>query len=77
MKWITFVFSCLSMATAGTISTFAVFSDGLRAKFGFGTSDINLISSCGTGSLYVTLLIIGPLYDKLGVKFTMVSFLHV
>jgi hypothetical protein len=62
------------MATAGTTSTFAVFSDGLRTKFGFGTSDINLISSCGMASLYVTLLVIGPLYDKLGVTFTMVIY---
>jgi hypothetical protein len=60
------------MATAGTISTFAVFSEGLRTKFNFGTSDVNLISSFGTSSLYVSLLLIGPIYDKLGVKFTMV-----
>ena len=65
------------MATAGTVSTFALFSEGLRVKFDFGTSDVNLISSCGFSSLYVSLLLIGPLYDKLGVQFTMVVNLFV
>ena len=72
LKWITLVVSCIVMAAAGSLFTFSVFSNGLRKRFGYSSSDVNLISAIGNTSLYVSFLIIGPLYDKLGVRFTMV-----
>lgn len=70
-KWTTLIVSCLVMATAGSLFTFSVFSDGLRQKFKYTSSDVNLISGVGNTALYVSFLIVGPLYDKLGVTFTM------
>ncbi|KAJ3314147.1 hypothetical protein HDV04_000919 [Boothiomyces sp. JEL0838] len=46
-------------------------SDGLRAKYGWSLSDVNIIGSAGLAALYVTYMIIGPLFDKYGVTITM------
>jgi MFS family permease len=71
LKWVTLFASCLVMLTAGSMFTFSVFSNGLRKKFGYSSSDINLISGFGNTALYVSFIFIGPMFDKLGARVTM------
>lgn len=70
-KRLSFVVSSLVMVTCGTLSSFSIMSDGLRAKYGWSLSDVNIIGSAGLAALYVTYMIIGPLFDKYGVTITM------
>nr|KAJ3418806.1 hypothetical protein HK105_007813 [Polyrhizophydium stewartii] len=51
--------------------TFSVFADSLRKRFGFSSSDINIISGSGNTALYLSFLAIGPIYDVLGATATM------
>ena len=62
---------CLVMSAAGSLFTFSVFSDGLRQKLAFSSSDVNVISGVGNTALYLTFLVIGPFYDMYGVRATM------
>ncbi|KAJ3277041.1 hypothetical protein HDV01_000093 [Terramyces sp. JEL0728] len=71
MKRLSFVISSIVMITSGTLSSFSIMSDGLRARYGWSLSDVNVIGSAGLAALYVTYMIIGPLFDKYGVTITM------
>ncbi|KAJ3326036.1 hypothetical protein HDV06_002421 [Boothiomyces sp. JEL0866] len=46
-------------------------SDGLRARYGWSLSDVNVVGSSGLAALYVTYMVIGPLFDRYGVTITM------
>eukprot|EP00842_Homolaphlyctis_polyrhiza_P000409 jgi/Hompol1/1369/HPOL_005108-RA len=59
------------MAAAGSLFTFSVFSDSLRSRFDFTSSDVNLISGVGNTALYLSFLAIGPIYDRCGSQVTM------
>ncbi|KAL2915709.1 hypothetical protein HK105_204655 [Polyrhizophydium stewartii] len=59
------------MAVSGSMFTFSVFADSLRKRFGFSSSDINIISGSGNTALYLSFLAIGPIYDVLGATATM------
>jgi hypothetical protein len=71
LKWVTLVASCLVMLTAGSMFTFSVFANGLRKRFGYSSSDVNLISGFGNTALYVSFIFIGPMFDKLGARVTL------
>ncbi|KAI8928500.1 major facilitator superfamily domain-containing protein [Entophlyctis helioformis] len=68
----TLAVSSLVMAVAGSLFTFSVFSDGLRRRFGFSSADVNLISGVGNTALYLSFLVIGPVYDTFGGTVTMI-----
>ncbi|KAF9957658.1 hypothetical protein BGZ72_001572 [Mortierella alpina] len=63
----------LVMALSGSLFSFASFSTDLRLRFGFTSSHINLLSAIGDTSMYVGFLVVGPIYDHLGPRPTMVT----
>ncbi|KAH6570095.1 hypothetical protein BASA62_004492 [Batrachochytrium salamandrivorans] len=72
MKLVTLVASCFVMATAGSLFTYSVYSADLRARFGFSSANINLISGIGNTAVYISFLVVGPIYDRWGATITMV-----
>ncbi|KAG0339019.1 Mss4p nuclear export [Podila horticola] len=61
------------MALSGSLFSFASFSGDLKARFGFSSSNINLLSAIGDTSMYVGFLIVGPIYDRYGGQWTLVT----
>ncbi|KAG9320853.1 hypothetical protein KVV02_001865 [Mortierella alpina] len=61
------------MALSGSLFSFASFSTDLRLRFGFTSSQINLLSAIGDTSMYVGFLVVGPIYDHLGPTPTMIT----
>ena len=70
-KYISLLISCLLMVVAGTLSTYSLFSESLRTKFGLSISDINIIIAVGNTALYVSFLFVGPIYDRFGPRITL------
>ncbi|KAF9217148.1 hypothetical protein BGZ59_006172 [Podila verticillata] len=60
------------MALSGSLFSFASFSGDLKARFGFSSSSINLLSAIGDTSMYVGFLIVGPVYDHYGGQWTLI-----
>ncbi|KAF9282881.1 hypothetical protein BGZ68_005696 [Mortierella alpina] len=72
-RYISLFIGILVMALSGSLFSFASFSTDLRLRFGFTSSHINFLSAIGDTSMYVGFLIVGPIYDHLGPKPTMVT----
>ncbi|KAJ3110184.1 hypothetical protein HDU96_006851 [Phlyctochytrium bullatum] len=68
---VTFLMSALSLLCAGSLFAFGSFSEDLRVRFGFGSKDINVVSALGNTALYTSFLIVGPVWDRFGVRVTM------
>lgn len=70
-RLVSLLISCLVMAASGTTAAYSIFSEGLRVKFGLTFSDLNVISSMGNTAIYVTFIIVGPVFDSFGERWTM------
>ncbi|KAJ2999557.1 hypothetical protein HDV02_002522 [Globomyces sp. JEL0801] len=66
-----YLISCLVIVVSGSLATFSILSDGLRERFLWSFSDVNVVSAAGTASLYLSYLVAGPLYDKYGSTVTL------
>ncbi|KAF9970716.1 hypothetical protein BGZ73_006545 [Actinomortierella ambigua] len=73
VQWTAFVLGVLVMALSGSLFSFASLGTDLKARFGFSSSDINLLASIGDTAMYVGFLIVGPIYDHRGERWTLVT----
>ncbi|KAG0237412.1 hypothetical protein BGW42_000988 [Actinomortierella wolfii] len=73
VQWTSLVLGIIVMALSGSLFSFASFGTDLKARFGFSSSDINLLASIGDTAMYVGFLIVGPIYDHRGERWTMVT----
>ncbi|KAI9338455.1 major facilitator superfamily domain-containing protein [Obelidium mucronatum] len=71
MRILTVASSCLVMATAGSLFSFSVISDDLKRQLSYSSSDLNTVSGVGTSALFLCFLVVGPLYDYAGARWTM------
>ncbi|KAI8893940.1 major facilitator superfamily domain-containing protein [Globomyces pollinis-pini] len=67
----TFICSTIVMLVTGSLSSFSLVSDGLRERYNWSFSDVNLISAAGTAALYISYMFVGPFYDKYGASLTL------
>ncbi|TPX30711.1 hypothetical protein SmJEL517_g05791 [Synchytrium microbalum] len=70
-RWTTFGVSIFVMATAGSMFAFSSISEGLRVRFNYDATQLNLVSALGNAALYVTMIVSGPFYDTFGASWTM------
>ncbi|KAJ3098892.1 hypothetical protein HDU97_003667 [Phlyctochytrium planicorne] len=70
-RLVTFLMSAASLLCAGSLFAFGSFSEDLRVRFGFSSKDINIVSALGNTALYTSFLIVGPVWDRFGVRVTM------
>ncbi|KAJ3176901.1 hypothetical protein HK101_010364 [Irineochytrium annulatum] len=70
-RWLTLLSACLSLLTAGSLYGFGSFEESLRSRFGFSDQDLNLVSAMGITATYLPFLVLGPIWDRCGVKATM------
>lgn len=73
MKYSSLVIGILVMALSGSLFSFASFGTDLKARFGFTSSNLNLLAAIGDTSMYVGFLIVGPIYDHYGERATMIT----
>ncbi|KAK3847312.1 MAG: major facilitator superfamily domain-containing protein [Linnemannia gamsii] len=73
IRYLSLAIGILVMALSGSLFSFASFSTDLKARFGFNSSNINLLSAIGDTSMYVGFLIVGPIYDHYGERWTMIT----
>ncbi|KAG0216441.1 hypothetical protein BGX33_012611 [Mortierella sp. NVP41] len=73
IRYLSLAIGILVMALSGSLFSFASFSTDLKARFGFSSSNINLLSAIGDTSMYVGFLIVGPIYDHYGERWTMIT----
>ncbi|KAF9160185.1 hypothetical protein DFQ26_005801 [Actinomortierella ambigua] len=73
IQWTSFVLGVLVMALSGSLFSFASLATDLKARFGFSSSDINLLASIGDTAMYVGFLIVGPIYDHRGERWTLIT----
>jgi len=73
VKYVSLTIGILVMALSGSLFSFASFSTDLKARFGFNSSNINLLSAIGDTSMYVGFLIVGPIYDHFGERWTLIT----
>lgn len=73
VKYVSLAIGILVMALSGSLFSFASFSTDLKARFGFTSSNINLLSAIGDTSMYVGFLIVGPIYDHFGERWTLIT----
>ncbi|KAG0339520.1 hypothetical protein BG004_006782 [Podila humilis] len=72
-KYLSLVIGILVMALSGSLFSFASFGTDLKARFGFTSSNLNLLAAIGDTSMYVGFLIVGPIYDHYGERATMIT----
>ncbi|KAF9392519.1 hypothetical protein CPB97_000601 [Podila verticillata] len=73
IKYSSLVIGILVMALSGSLFSFASFGTDLKARFGFTSSNLNLLAAIGDTSMYVGFLIVGPIYDHYGERATMIT----
>lgn len=71
-RYLSLTLGMVVMALSGSLFSFASFSGDLKARFGFSSSSINLLSAIGDASMYVGFLIVGPVYDHYGGQWTLI-----
>ncbi|KAJ3239569.1 hypothetical protein HDU78_002797 [Chytriomyces hyalinus] len=69
---ITLVSSCFAMATAGAMFSFSVVANSLKDRLGISSTDLNTITAVGNSSLYLSFLAVGPVYDRVGARWTLI-----
>ncbi|KAJ3232043.1 hypothetical protein HDU81_003334 [Chytriomyces hyalinus] len=67
-RWTTFGACLASMATLGIASTFSLYSEELKSRLSFTSSDLNLISGIELATEDLSFLLAGPVVDKFGSK---------
>ncbi|EGF77091.1 hypothetical protein BATDEDRAFT_91916 [Batrachochytrium dendrobatidis JAM81] len=72
MRALTLLTSCLVLISAGTLFTFSLYSKALRSHFGYSSADVNLIAGVGNTAVYLSFLLVGPIYDHWGSTVTMI-----
>ncbi|KAJ3247315.1 hypothetical protein HDU78_004564 [Chytriomyces hyalinus] len=70
-RWTTFGACLASMATLGIASTFSLYSEDLKSRLSFTSSDLNLISGVELATEDLSFLLAGPVVDKFGSKFAL------
>ncbi|KAI8834160.1 major facilitator superfamily domain-containing protein [Chytriomyces cf. hyalinus JEL632] len=65
-RWTTFAVCLASMATLGIASTFSLYSEELKSRLSFTSSDLNLISGIELATEDLSFLLAGPVVDKFG-----------
>ncbi|KAG0351665.1 hypothetical protein BG005_008848, partial [Podila minutissima] len=73
IKYSSLVIGILVMALSGSLFSFASFGTDLKARFGFTSSNLNLLAAIGDTSMYVGFLIVGPIYDHYGERATLIT----
>ncbi|KAG0097518.1 hypothetical protein BGZ93_002573 [Podila epicladia] len=73
IKYTSLVIGILVMALSGSLFSFASFGTDLKARFGFTSSNLNLLAAIGDTSMYVGFLIVGPIYDHYGERATLIT----
>ncbi|KAF8983593.1 hypothetical protein BGZ46_009939 [Entomortierella lignicola] len=73
IKYLSLILGILVMALSGSLFSFASLGTDLKARFGFNSSDINLLAAIGDTAMYVGFLIVGPIYDHYGERWTLVT----
>ncbi|KAF9187988.1 hypothetical protein BGZ51_000923 [Haplosporangium sp. Z 767] len=73
VRIVSLVIGILVMSLSGSLFSFASFSTDLKARFGFTSSNINLLSAIGDTFMYVGFLMIGPIYDHYGERWTLIT----
>ncbi|KAI8843396.1 major facilitator superfamily domain-containing protein [Chytriomyces cf. hyalinus JEL632] len=69
---ITLVSSCFAMATAGAMFSFSVVANSLKDRLNISSTDLNTITAVGNSSLYLSFLAVGPVYDRVGARWTLI-----
>ncbi|KAF9918920.1 hypothetical protein BX616_004192 [Lobosporangium transversale] len=72
-RYLSLAIGILVMALSGSLFSFASFGMDLKARFGFNSSNINLLAAIGDTAMYVGFLIVGPIYDHYGERWTMIT----
>ncbi|CAO3571905.1 unnamed protein product [Mortierella alpina] len=73
VRYVSLAIGIFVMALSGSLFSFASISTDLKARFGFTSSNINLLSAIGDTSMYVGFLIVGPIYDHYGARWTLIT----
>ncbi|KAG0263096.1 hypothetical protein BG011_009299 [Mortierella polycephala] len=73
LRYVSLAIGLLVMVISGPLISFATFSTDLKARFGFTSSQTNLLSAVGDTSMFVGFLVVGPIYDHLGTRPTMMA----
>ncbi|KAG0021928.1 hypothetical protein BGZ80_001412 [Entomortierella chlamydospora] len=73
IKYLSLILGILVMALSGSLFSFASLGTDLKARFGFNSSNINLLAAIGDTAMYVGFLIVGPIYDHYGERWTMIA----
>ncbi|KAJ3234461.1 hypothetical protein HDU81_001417 [Chytriomyces hyalinus] len=68
----TLVSSCFAMATAGAMFSFSVVANSLKDRLNISSTDLNTITAVGNSSLYLSFLAVGPVYDRVGARWTLI-----
>ncbi|KAF9428153.1 hypothetical protein BGZ94_003233 [Podila epigama] len=72
-RYLSFILGMFVMILSGSLFSFASISGDLKARFGFSSSDINLLAAVGDTSMNVGFLLVGPIYDYYGGQWTMAT----
>ncbi|KAG0323666.1 hypothetical protein BGZ99_002606 [Dissophora globulifera] len=72
-KYASVIIGMFVMVLSGSLFSFASFGTDLKARFGFNSSNINLLSAIGDTAMYVGFLIVGPIYDRYGERWTLIT----
>ncbi|KAF9585052.1 hypothetical protein BGW38_004089 [Lunasporangiospora selenospora] len=72
-RYLSLVVGILVMVLSGSLFSFASFGTDIKARFGFTSSNINLLAAIGDTSMYVGFLIVGPIYDHFGERWTLIT----
>lgn len=69
-RYVSLVIACSIMLSAGTLSVISIYSPHFSQVFKFNLSEINTIGSIGNTALYLSFLVVGPFFDRCGLKAT-------
>ncbi|KAG0358175.1 hypothetical protein BGZ54_010548 [Gamsiella multidivaricata] len=72
-KYVSLAIGIIVMALSGSLFSFASLGTDLKARFGFTSSNINLLAAIGDTAMYVGFLIVGPIYDHYGERWTLIA----
>ncbi|KAI8363783.1 major facilitator superfamily domain-containing protein [Mortierella sp. GBAus27b] len=73
IKHVSLAIGIIVMALSGSLFSFASLGTDLKARFGFNSSNINLLAAIGDTAMYVGFLIVGPIYDHYGERWTLIA----
>ncbi|KAF9427183.1 hypothetical protein BGZ76_002438 [Entomortierella beljakovae] len=73
IKYLSLVLGIMVMSLSGSLFSFASLGTDLKARFGFTSSNINLLAAIGDTAMYVGFLIVGPIYDHYGERWTLIT----